>query len=147
MEIIKLYFLEVANRRNSSKGAWEPMQLRTVGDRLSGVRGQANHMAKPRSASYDVHFQDCDLVISLFPSFQPSFVKTLSMADKPDDPHVQAFRNRSTDNVIYIPSVIDPRTGGRVILWMDIQSRFRNAELILSGNSLVVFLTDEKFQE
>ncbi|KAG0246584.1 hypothetical protein B0O80DRAFT_501505 [Mortierella sp. GBAus27b] len=69
------------------------------------------------------------------------------MADDSDEQSVQAFRNRSTGNTVNIPTLVDPATEKRIILWRDIQFGIKNAESIWNGSSLVLFLTDDNFEQ
>lgn len=72
---------------------------------------------------------------------------TNTMATCPDIQPMQELRCRSTDKVAHIPAFMDPKTGGRVVLWKDIQRAFKNAESIWRGSSLVPFLRDGGFEE
>jgi hypothetical protein len=59
----------------------------------------------------------------------------------------QPFRRRHvTDNVADIPTLIDSKTGERIVLWSDIQDAFKNAESIWNGKYLVPFLKDENYE-
>ncbi|KAF9358917.1 hypothetical protein BGX34_008652, partial [Mortierella sp. NVP85] len=59
--------------------------------------------------------------------------------------HLQAFRDPLTSETILIPTRFDNKTGEHVILWRDIQSKFRNVECIMLGNELVLSLVDDNF--
>jgi hypothetical protein len=64
-----------------------------------------------------------------------------------DKQPLQAFRRRHvTDNVAGIPTLIDSKTGERIVLWSDIQDAFKNAESIWNGMALVPFLKDENYE-
>ncbi|KAF9998845.1 hypothetical protein BGZ65_005720 [Modicella reniformis] len=58
----------------------------------------------------------------------------------------QQFR-RPSSPIVNIPTVIDPRTGERIVLWEDIQSMFNKAESIWNGRSLVMFMKDENLKQ
>ncbi|KAF9988327.1 hypothetical protein BGZ65_007432 [Modicella reniformis] len=60
---------------------------------------------------------------------------------------IQPFRNRSTGRVANIPTVSDPKTEGRSILWSDIKTGFKNAESIWNGECLVPLLRDENLEQ
>jgi hypothetical protein len=59
---------------------------------------------------------------------------------------LQEFRDPSTCKTVLIPTRFDNRTGEHIILWRDIQSRFKNAECIMLGDELVLSLVDDKFE-
>ena len=59
--------------------------------------------------------------------------------------HLQAFRDPLTSEIILIPTRFDNKTGEHVILWRDIQSRFRRIECIMLSNELVLPLVDDNF--
>ncbi|KAK3805107.1 MAG: hypothetical protein J3Q66DRAFT_407789 [Benniella sp.] len=50
------------------------------------------------------------------------------MATSPDQQHVQTFPSSLTDEVVNIPTFSD-KTGLRIVLWSDIQTGFKNADL------------------
>ncbi|KAI8358168.1 hypothetical protein B0O80DRAFT_444147, partial [Mortierella sp. GBAus27b] len=64
-----------------------------------------------------------------------------------DDPYDQTFRNKSSSEVITIPTRLDPKSGQRVVRWKDIQQHFENAKTILNGKRSVLFLTDDDLEE
>lgn len=68
------------------------------------------------------------------------------MTDILNNHPMQAFRNRYTKDVANIPTLVDPKTGNRVVLWEDIRSGFKKAESIWNGDSLVLFLKDENLE-
>ncbi|KAG0232829.1 hypothetical protein BGX31_005008 [Mortierella sp. GBA43] len=63
-----------------------------------------------------------------------------------NEAHLQAFRT-STSKTITIPTRHDPKSGQRVVRWVDIQRCFKNAQCILNGEDAVLFLTDENLEE
>ncbi|KAG0209557.1 hypothetical protein BGX31_002077, partial [Mortierella sp. GBA43] len=64
-----------------------------------------------------------------------------------DDPYDQTFRNKSSSEVITIPTRLDPKSGQRVVRWKDIQQHFENAKTILNGKRSVLFLTDDDLED
>ncbi|KAF9352223.1 hypothetical protein BGX34_000120 [Mortierella sp. NVP85] len=59
----------------------------------------------------------------------------------------QAFRARSSSEIISIPTRLDPKSKQHVVLLMDIQLSFRHVRRIMrSGGDTVVLLTDENLQ-
>jgi hypothetical protein len=60
---------------------------------------------------------------------------------------VQAFKSLSTHQVTNIRTLVDPKTGERIVLWSDIKVAFKNAESIRSGDYLVSFMADENSLE
>jgi hypothetical protein len=62
-------------------------------------------------------------------------------------PPMQAFRSRTTNEVINIPTTLDPKTGELVILWSNIQDGFENARSIRNGYDLVPLMKDENLQQ
>jgi hypothetical protein len=69
------------------------------------------------------------------------------MTTNSDTPPMQAFQSRSTGHVADIPTLIDPKTGNRIVLLRDIQSVFENAKTVWDGKSLVPLLTDENLEQ
>ncbi|KAF9347444.1 hypothetical protein BGX34_003137 [Mortierella sp. NVP85] len=72
------------------------------------------------------------------------------MAEK----HLQGFRVVSAasstpigHSTIFIPSKPDTKTGERIVLWRDIQREIKNADRVRDGNTSVVFMTDDDFEE
>jgi hypothetical protein len=65
------------------------------------------------------------------------------MSTNSDEHPMQAFRSRSTDEIIHIPAIIDAETGQCIVLWSDIQDGFENAKSIRLGGSLVPFMKDD----
>lgn len=61
--------------------------------------------------------------------------------------NMQAFRSRSTGDIVDIPALVDPKTGNHIILWRDIQSVFENAKTVWNGKSLIPLLTDENLEQ
>ncbi|KAK3813949.1 MAG: hypothetical protein J3Q66DRAFT_411256 [Benniella sp.] len=59
----------------------------------------------------------------------------------------QAFRAQSSSKVISIHTRLDKKSGTRIILWRDIQRLFKHAEFIMHGQDIVLFLTDDDFEE
>ncbi|KAG0246581.1 hypothetical protein BGX31_000559 [Mortierella sp. GBA43] len=57
----------------------------------------------------------------------------------------QAFRGSSRAGIIYISTVLDNKTGKRIVLWEDIQDVFRDAQYVRNGNAHVSFMRDENF--
>ncbi|KAF9963868.1 hypothetical protein BGZ65_008652 [Modicella reniformis] len=64
-----------------------------------------------------------------------------------DEQPMQAFQSLSMDDTIDIPTRTDLTTGKYIILWRDIRCVFENARFIRNGESQVLFMTDENFQE
>lgn len=60
---------------------------------------------------------------------------------------MQAFRSRSTDEVVHIPTMMDSKTEQRIILWSAIQEVFESAQSIRNGVSQVQFVKDEDFKQ
>ncbi|KAF8962049.1 hypothetical protein BGZ46_001227 [Entomortierella lignicola] len=56
----------------------------------------------------------------------------------------QAFRDRSSSNIITIPTRSDSEKQ-QIILWADVLHVFPNAKTVLNGNVAVVFMTDVNF--
>ncbi|KAF9350344.1 hypothetical protein BGX34_001266 [Mortierella sp. NVP85] len=69
------------------------------------------------------------------------------MAANTEEQPWQAFRCRSTNEIIHVPTRKDPTTGNSIVLWRDIQRGFENAKSIRNGASLVLFMTDENLDE
>ncbi|KAF9347483.1 hypothetical protein BGX34_003105, partial [Mortierella sp. NVP85] len=69
------------------------------------------------------------------------------MTTNSDTPPMQAFRNHLTGDVADIPTLIDLKTGNRIVLLRDIQSVFENAKTVWDGRSLVPLLTDENLEQ
>ncbi|KAK3820206.1 MAG: hypothetical protein J3Q66DRAFT_368222 [Benniella sp.] len=67
--------------------------------------------------------------------------------------HLQGFRvvSSSPTNIshttIFIPSKLDEKTGDRIVLWRDIQREIKNADRVRNGNTSVVFMTGDDFEE
>jgi hypothetical protein len=61
--------------------------------------------------------------------------------------HSQAFRVRSTSEVITIPTCYDPKSGQHVVRWSDVHQYFENAKGNLNGKSAVLFLTNGDLEE
>jgi len=59
----------------------------------------------------------------------------------------QTFRAQSSCKVLSIHTRLDKKSGARVILWRDIQRLFKHAEFIMHGQDIVLFLTDDDFEE
>jgi hypothetical protein len=59
----------------------------------------------------------------------------------------QAFRAQSSSKVISIHTRLDKKSGARVVLWRDIQRFFEHAKFIMHGQDMVLFLTDDDFEE
>ncbi|KAK3820207.1 MAG: hypothetical protein J3Q66DRAFT_439243 [Benniella sp.] len=53
----------------------------------------------------------------------------------------------TSQSTIFIPSKPDKKTGERIVLWRDIQREIKNADRIRNGNTSVVFMTDDDFEE
>ncbi|KAG0220688.1 hypothetical protein BGX31_010698 [Mortierella sp. GBA43] len=64
-----------------------------------------------------------------------------------DDSYYQAFRSRSSSEVVTIPTRHDSKSGQRVVRWKDIKQHFENAKTILNGKYSVLFLTDDDLEE
>lgn len=64
-----------------------------------------------------------------------------------DQHPMQAFRSRSTRQVTNIRTLIDPKTGERIVLWDDIKFAFETAKSIRSEDNSVSFVADEKSLE
>jgi hypothetical protein len=58
----------------------------------------------------------------------------------------QAFRARSSKTIL-IPTRQDPKSGLRIVLWKDILRCFKNAEYVMYDQEMVLFLTDDEFEE
>ena len=67
------------------------------------------------------------------------------MSTNSNDPPMLAFRSRSTDETILVPTVLDTKSGQYAVLWSDIQDGFENAKSIRNGGALAPFLKDEGF--
>lgn len=61
--------------------------------------------------------------------------------------HSQAFRAKNSSEVTTIPTRHDPRTGQRVVRWIDIQQYFKNAQGLLNGEDAVLFLINDDLEE
>ncbi|KAF9930703.1 hypothetical protein BGZ65_005198, partial [Modicella reniformis] len=59
----------------------------------------------------------------------------------------QAFRVDSSSKVTTIPTRHDPKTGQRVVRWIDIQQYYKNAIGILNGVDAVLFLTNDDLED
>ena len=64
-----------------------------------------------------------------------------------DGTFLQQFRAQSSFHVISIPTRLDTKSGVRIVLWRDIQRCFEHARYILCGQDVVLFLTDDNFEE
>lgn len=64
-----------------------------------------------------------------------------------EDKHSQAFRARSTEQVLWIPTKTDPKTKKPIILWSDIKLVFEAAKSVWNDSTLVPFLIDENTLE
>ncbi|KAK3821206.1 MAG: hypothetical protein J3Q66DRAFT_332811 [Benniella sp.] len=62
------------------------------------------------------------------------------------DQQLQAFRS-PTNEVFYVEVKMDPNTRNPIILWADIQDKFRNVKFIKNGDTIVLFQTDVNFEE
>ncbi|KAK3815357.1 MAG: hypothetical protein J3Q66DRAFT_441490 [Benniella sp.] len=59
----------------------------------------------------------------------------------------QAFRVQSSSETILIPTRHDTNSDQRIVLWKDILRRFKNADYLMCGQEMVLFLTDDKFED
>ncbi|KAG0207206.1 hypothetical protein BGX31_002615, partial [Mortierella sp. GBA43] len=59
----------------------------------------------------------------------------------------QAFRVRLSSEVITIPTRHDPKSGQRVVRWIDIQRYFKDAQGVLNGKDAVLFLTNDDLED
>ncbi|KAF9362579.1 hypothetical protein BGX34_005878 [Mortierella sp. NVP85] len=62
------------------------------------------------------------------------------------DQQWQAFRS-PTNEVVYVEVKMDPNTRDPIILWGDIQDKFRNVKFVRNGDTIVLFQTDLNFEE
>jgi hypothetical protein len=62
------------------------------------------------------------------------------------DQQWQAFRS-PTNEVSYVEVKMDPNTMDPIILWGDIQDKFRNVKFIKNGDTIVLMETDVNFEE
>ncbi|KAF9927629.1 hypothetical protein BGZ65_006697, partial [Modicella reniformis] len=51
------------------------------------------------------------------------------------------------DTTVFIPSRLDKKTGERIILLKDIQTEIENTDRVKNGKELVLFLTDDNFED
>ncbi|KAG0314231.1 hypothetical protein BGZ99_008279 [Dissophora globulifera] len=68
------------------------------------------------------------------------------MASTSDEQPLQAFLARSTEEVIKIPAVMDPKAQSYIVLWEDIQRVFENPKFIKNKESFVPFLKNDNFE-
>ncbi|KAK3820208.1 MAG: hypothetical protein J3Q66DRAFT_368224 [Benniella sp.] len=68
--------------------------------------------------------------------------------------HLQDFRvvsasssTPTSQSTISIASRFDEKTGERIVLWRHIQQAIKNADHVRNGNTFVVFMTDDNFEE
>ncbi|KAF9353440.1 hypothetical protein BGX34_011565 [Mortierella sp. NVP85] len=59
----------------------------------------------------------------------------------------QAFRAQSSSKVITIPTRHDNKSNQRVIRWKDIQLHFKDAQYVVDGEDIVLFLTDDDLED
>jgi hypothetical protein len=59
----------------------------------------------------------------------------------------QAFRSRLSSETILIPTRHDNKSGQRIVLWKDILRYFEHAKCLMHGQEMVLFLTDDEFEE
>ncbi|KAG0007035.1 hypothetical protein BGZ65_011769 [Modicella reniformis] len=59
----------------------------------------------------------------------------------------QAFRTKSSSEIITIPTRYDSKNRQRVVRWRDIQQYFVSAKGILNGKDAVLFLTDDNLED
>ncbi|KAK3815379.1 MAG: hypothetical protein J3Q66DRAFT_441512 [Benniella sp.] len=59
----------------------------------------------------------------------------------------QLFRTQSSSKVVSIPTRLDTKSGTRIVLWRDVQRFFEHAKYIMCGQDMVLFLTDDDFEE
>ncbi|KAF9975233.1 hypothetical protein BGZ65_008347, partial [Modicella reniformis] len=59
----------------------------------------------------------------------------------------QAFRVSSSSKITTIPTRHDPKTGKRVVRWIDIQQYYEKAKGILNGVDAVLFLTNDNLED
>ncbi|KAG0232828.1 hypothetical protein B0O80DRAFT_495915 [Mortierella sp. GBAus27b] len=64
-----------------------------------------------------------------------------------NETHSQAFRARSSSEVITIPTRQEPGSCKRVVRWKDIHQYFNGAVGILNGQEAVLFLTNRNFED
>jgi hypothetical protein len=60
---------------------------------------------------------------------------------------LQAFRAHSHPKIITIPTRHDPKSKQHIIRWKDVQQYFKEAQGLMSGDSTVLFLTDDDLEE
>ncbi|KAG0245613.1 hypothetical protein BGX31_006972 [Mortierella sp. GBA43] len=63
------------------------------------------------------------------------------------DSTLQAFRAQWSSKVVAIPTRLDPKNGQPIIRWKDVIQYFQNAECIMNGEHMVLFLTDENLED
>lgn len=114
-------------------------------DAESEVRSNLSPFARPLHVAVTVvlhAWPHIALHFSKHSVLQPLIPHTSS--NMSDTQPLQAFRSRlAPDHVADIPTLLDRKTGGRIVLWTDIKSVFEDAKTIWNGTSLVPFLTDE----
>jgi len=59
----------------------------------------------------------------------------------------QAFRARLSSETTLIPTRHDIKSGQHIVLWKDILRCFKDAEYVRDGQEMVLFLTDDEFEE
>ncbi|KAF9936879.1 hypothetical protein BGZ65_001975, partial [Modicella reniformis] len=59
----------------------------------------------------------------------------------------QAFRAQFSSKVIVIPTRHDTKSGQRIVRWKDIQQCFKDAQYIMNGEEVVLFLTDDDLDD
>jgi hypothetical protein len=66
------------------------------------------------------------------------------MTTSPDNQSIQRFRCSSTNRVEFIPAVQDTETTHYVIFMEDIQSLFKDAEIVKKNGVMVPFMRNDK---
>ncbi|KAK3815354.1 MAG: hypothetical protein J3Q66DRAFT_370682 [Benniella sp.] len=59
----------------------------------------------------------------------------------------QAFRARLSSETTLIPTRHDNKSGQHIVLWKDVQRCFKDAEYVRDGQEMVLFLTDDEFED
>jgi hypothetical protein len=100
----------------------------------------------------DKHFS-ISFAFHSFIRISTNFTQTKIQTPMTEDYH-QGFRVVSASSstptgysTIFIPSKLDKKTGERIVLWGNIQREIKNANRVRNGNTSVVFMTDDDFEE
>ncbi|KAF9363437.1 hypothetical protein BGX34_004147 [Mortierella sp. NVP85] len=64
-----------------------------------------------------------------------------------NDAYSQAFRSRSSSEVVLVPTRRDPKSGQHAIHWKDIQQYLNEPQYVTHNGRMIMFLTDDNLKE